>query len=133
MAKANPILLFDGVCNLCDASVQRVIKADKKGIFRFASLQSEAAQGLLDGANLADHELKSVVLSHQDQFYTHSDAILEAARLLGGPWSLLYAFKIVPRFIRDGVYNWIARNRYKWFGKKDQCMIPTPELKSRFL
>lgn len=133
MAQASPVLLFDGVCNLCDASVQRVIKADQQGVFRFASLQSEAAQEILAGANLGDHQLKSVVLSHQGQLYTHSDAILETARLLGGAWSLFYAFKVVPKFIRDGIYNWIARNRYRWFGKKDQCMIPTPELKSRFL
>lgn len=133
MAPGSPILLFDGVCNLCDASVQRIIKADKKGIFLFASLQSEAAQKILDHADLSDHQLKSVVLFHKGKLYTHSDAILETARLLGGVWSLAYAFKALPKFIRDGVYNWIARNRYRWFGKKDQCMIPTPELKSRFL
>ncbi|GAB5551591.1 MAG: DUF393 domain-containing protein [Saprospiraceae bacterium] len=133
MAQIHPVLLFDGVCNLCDASVQRVIKADQKGLFRFASLQSEAAQDILSGADLSDHQLKSVVLFHQGKLYTHSDAILETARLLGGTWTLAYIFKIIPRFIRDGIYNWIARNRYRWFGKKDQCMIPTPELKSRFL
>jgi predicted DCC family thiol-disulfide oxidoreductase YuxK len=133
MKNTHPILLFDGVCNLCDASVQRVIKADRADLFRFASLQSEAAQELLRQSDLSEDHLKSVVLYHQDRFYTHSDAVLESARLLGGAWSLLYVFKIIPRFIRDGIYNWIARNRYRWFGKKDQCMIPTPELKSRFL
>ncbi|MEO0338173.1 MAG: thiol-disulfide oxidoreductase DCC family protein [Bacteroidota bacterium] len=131
--ESGPILLFDGVCNLCDASVQRVIKADRKGIFRFASLQSEAAAELLRQSSLSEQHLKSVVLFHKDQFYTHSDAVLKTANLLGGAWNLLYAFWWVPRIIRDGIYNWIAANRYKWFGKKDQCMIPTPDLRSRFL
>ena len=129
----NPVLLFDGVCNLCNSSVQTVIKADKKGFFMFASLQSDAARDLLRQSNLSESHLDSVVLYYNERFYTHSDAVLEAARLLGGGWSLLYIFRIVPRFIRDAVYNWIARNRYRWFGKKDQCMIPTPDLKSRFL
>lgn len=133
MTNDRPILLFDGVCNLCDASVQEVIKADKKGIFLFASLQSEAAAQLLEGSDLDPAALKSVILYHKGRFYTTSNAILETTRLLGGAWSLLYIFKIVPRFIRDAVYFWIARNRYKWFGKKEECMIPTPELKERFL
>ncbi|HKK74639.1 MAG TPA: thiol-disulfide oxidoreductase DCC family protein [Saprospiraceae bacterium] len=133
METNQPILFFDGVCNLCNASVQRVIKADQKGIFRFASLQSEAAQERLADSDLNPEELKSVILYHRDQFHTRSDAVLESARLLGGAWSLLYIFKIIPRFIRDGVYDWVARNRYRWFGKKDACMLPTPELKNRFL
>lgn len=133
METNHPILFFDGVCNLCDASVQQVIKADKKGIFRFASLQSEAAQELLADSALDPAELKSVILLHEDQFYTRSNAVLESARLLGGGWSLLYIFKIIPPFVRNAVYDWIARNRYRWFGKKDACMIPTPDLKSRFL
>jgi predicted DCC family thiol-disulfide oxidoreductase YuxK len=133
MTNHHPILLFDGVCNLCDASVQQVIKADKKGIFRFASLQSEAAEALLKGSQLNPKELKSVILYHNGKFHTTSNAVLETTRLLGGAWSLMYVFKIVPRFIRDAVYGWVARNRYKWFGKKEECMIPTPDLKERFL
>lgn len=133
METNQPILFFDGVCNLCNASVQRVIKADQKGIFRFASLQSEAAQERLADSDLNPEELKSVILYHRDQFYTRSNAVLESARLLGGTWSLLYVFKIIPRFIRDAIYDWVARNRYRWFGKKDACMLPTPELKNRFL
>jgi predicted DCC family thiol-disulfide oxidoreductase YuxK len=133
METNHPILFFDGVCNLCDASVQRVIKADKKGVFRFASLQSEAAQEMLADSDLNPTELKSVILLHQDRFYTRSNAVLESARLLGGGWSLLYVFKIIPPFLRNAAYVLIARNRYRWFGKKDACMIPTPDLKSRFL
>lgn len=110
-----------------------MIRADKKGIFRFASLQSKAAADLLHQSPLSDQHLKSVVLYHNDRFYSHSDAVLKTAHLLGGAWRLLYAFWWVPRFIRDGIYDWVAANRYKWFGKKDQCMIPTPDLRSRFL
>lgn len=133
MKMNHPILFFDGVCNLCNTSIQRVIKADKKGVFRFASLQSETAKELLADSGLNPTELKSVILLHQDRFYTRSNAVLESARLLGGAWSLLYIFIIVPPFIRNAIYDWIARNRYRWFGKKDACMIPSPELKSRFL
>lgn len=133
MEMNHPILFFDGVCNLCNTSIQRVIKADKKGVFRFASLQSETAKELLADSGLNPTELKSVILLHQDRFYTRSNAVLESVRLLGGAWSLLYIFIIVPPFIRNAIYDWIARNRYRWFGKKDACMIPSPELKSRFL
>lgn len=133
MEANHPILFFDGVCNLCNASVQRVIKADKKEVFRFASLQSEAAQELLADTGLNPQELKSVILYHQDKFYTRSDAVLESARLLGGGWSLLYICKLIPPFIRDTIYDWVARHRYRWFGKQDACMLPTPDLKRRFL
>ena len=129
----HPVLLFDGVCNLCNTSVQKVIKVDRKEVFRFASLQSDAARELLSNSQLSETHLDSVVLYKGGKFYSHSDAVLETARIMGFPWALLYIFRPVPRFIRDGVYNWIARNRYRWFGKKDQCMIPTPDLKARFL
>lgn len=128
-----PVLLFDGVCNLCNASVQTVIRADKREQFFFASLQSDAARELLRDSGLQEDHLDSVVLYKDGTFYTHSDAALQAARLMGGGWALLYGFIIIPKFLRDGIYNWIARNRYRWFGKKDECWLPTPDLKTRFL
>jgi len=129
----HPVLLFDGVCNLCNRSVQTIIKADKKDHFRFASLQSDTAKELLKHANLPEEHLDSIVLLDRGKFYTHSDAALHSARQLGGAWALLFGFMIIPRFIRDAVYNWIARNRYRWFGEKDQCWIPTPDLKAKFI
>lgn len=129
----HPILLFDGVCNLCNSSVQFIVKRDKDATFRFASLQSEEAQELLDAFDDKPGDLSSVILVEDSKLYARSTAALRIARRLGGAWPLLYGFIIIPQPIRDGVYNWIARNRYRWFGKKDQCMIPSPDLKSRFL
>jgi predicted DCC family thiol-disulfide oxidoreductase YuxK len=129
----HPILLFDGVCNLCNASVQFVLKRDPEGRFRFASLQSEAAQELLAQFEHAPADLSTVVLIENGQLYTKSDAALRAARRLPGLWPLLYGFIILPRFLRNGVYDWIARNRYRWFGREEQCMLPRPEWKERFL
>jgi len=129
----HPILLFDGVCNLCNSSVQFIVKRDKDATFRFASLQSEEAQELLDAFDDKPGDLSSVILVEDSKLYARSTAALRIARRLGDAWPLLYGFIIIPQPIRDGVYNWIARNRYRWFGKKDQCMIPSPDLKSRFL
>lgn len=129
----HPILLFDGVCNLCNGAVQFLIQRDPKGIFRFASLQSDAAQGLLSQFPQAPTDISTIILVEDGRMYTKSDAALRAARYLSGAWPALYGFIIVPRPIRNAVYDWIARNRYRWFGKKDQCMIPTPGLKERFL
>jgi predicted DCC family thiol-disulfide oxidoreductase YuxK len=129
----HPVLLFDGVCNLCNSSVQFIIERDPNARFRFASLQSEEGQALLSRFENCPADLSSVVLVQDEQLYARSEAALRVARQLGGGWSLLYAFIVVPRPIRDAVYDWIARNRYRWFGKKDACMIPSPDLKSRFL
>lgn len=128
-----PVLLFDGVCNLCNSSVQFIIERDPEAHFRFASLQSDEGKALLDRFDDRPLDLSSVVLVQDGQLYARSEAALRVARQLGGGWSLLYAFIFVPRPIRDAVYNWIARNRYRWFGKKDACMIPSPDLKARFL
>lgn len=127
------IILFDGVCNLCNRSVQTVIRLDKKKTFQFASLQSNQGQALLKQYGLSVKELSSFVLIQNNKALTRSTAALTVARQLSGPVNFLYAFIIVPAFIRDAVYNIIAKNRYKWFGKRDACMIPTPELKARFL
>ena len=127
------ILLFDGVCNLCNRSVQFIIKRDRKKQFLFAPLQGKTGQDLLQRFNLPANNLNSFVLVEKDKVYTRSSAALRVSKTLGRGWQFFYVFMIVPRFIRDGVYNLIAKNRYKWFGKKNSCMIPTPELKDRFL
>ncbi len=129
----HPILLFDGVCNLCNASVQWVIERDTAGIFRFASLQSETGAFFLKKHNLPVGELNTVVLVEGDRAWTRSDVPLRIFKKLGGWWRLLLVFALVPRPLRNAVYDWIARNRYRWFGKKDECWLPTPELRQRFL
>lgn len=133
MDPAKSVLLFDGVCNLCNSSVQFILARDPKAKFRFASLQSDEGQELLQAFEDRPSDLSSVVLIEDGQLYARSDAALRVARQLSGGWPLLYAFIVLPRALRDAVYNWIARNRYRWFGKRDSCMIPSPELRSRFL
>lgn len=131
--KQQPIVLFDGVCNLCNRGVQFIIKRDKRKQFLFASLQGMTGQELLKKFNLPADNFNSFLLVEGDCVYTRSTAALRMLKKSGGGWKWLCIFIIVPPFIRDIVYNWIARNRYKWFGKKDECMIPTPELRERFL
>lgn len=130
---SQPVLLFDGVCNLCNSSVQFIIKNDKKGKFKFASLQSDYGQKAIKDYNLGDENLKTVILIANGKAYKKSTAALEVAKRMDGLWPLLYIFWIVPYPLRDLIYNWVANNRYKWFGKKDQCMIPSPALKDRFI
>lgn len=127
------VILFDGVCNLCNGFVQFLIVRDRKRRFRYASLQSEVGQALMQSVGLPVDEINTVVLLEGGKAYTHSDVALRVARQMGGLWPLAVLFYIVPKFIRDAVYNWIARNRYRWFGKRESCMVPTPELKSLFL
>ncbi|MBS1747820.1 MAG: DUF393 domain-containing protein [Bacteroidetes bacterium] len=129
----HPVILFDGVCNLCNNSVQYVISHDPKNIFRFASLQSSFAQKILVDFDLPVNDFNSFVLFENNIVYTRSTAALRVAKRLNGWAKILWVFIIVPKFIRDGVYNFIAKNRYKWFGKRDACWLPTPELKSLFL
>lgn len=130
---SKPIILFDGICNLCNGSVLFVIKHDPDKKFLFASLQSEAGQKLLTQYQLPTQNFNSFTLVQDDKVFIKSTAALKVVRQLKGACSWLYIFIIVPKFIRDGVYTLIAKNRYKWFGKKDACMIPTPALKERFL
>lgn len=127
------VILFDGVCNLCTASVTFVIQRDADAKFRFASLQSSFGQKSLAEQGIDTQYFDTVMLIKNGKVYTRSDAALEIARELSGLWPALYAFKIFPSLLRNLVYDWIAKNRYKWFGKKDSCMIPTPELKARFI
>jgi predicted DCC family thiol-disulfide oxidoreductase YuxK len=128
-----PIIFFDGVCNLCNGAVQFTIERDHKNIFRFASLQSEFAKTQLVPFNINVLELDSFIMLENGKIYQRSTAALRVAKKLNGLWPLLYGFIIIPRFIRDAVYNYVAKNRYKWFGKEESCWVPTPELKSKFL
>lgn len=134
MTPQKKIILFDGVCNLCNSSVQFVIKRDKNDIFRFASLQSEAGQKLANERGINTSEIDSIILIEpQIAYYTKSDAALIIAKSLSGGWSFLGIFMGLPKGLRDTIYDWVARNRYQWFGKKDQCMIPTEADKGKFL
>ena len=128
-----PIILFDGVCNLCNGAVQFIIRHDKKKIFMFTSLQSETGQKLLAQYNLPLDELNSFILIENSKAYTRSTGALKVAKKLNGIFPMLYSFIIIPKIFRNSIYDLVARNRYKWFGKKDECMIPTPQLKARFL
>ncbi|MCM4156793.1 thiol-disulfide oxidoreductase DCC family protein [Gramella sp. AN32] len=128
------IVLFDGVCNLCNSAIQTIIKHDKNDIFRFASLQSEFGKKMLEERNLDPEELDSIVLIEPGvAYYKKSTAALEISRDLSGGYKSLKNLLFLPEGIRDGVYDFVAKNRYKWYGKKDQCMIPSPELKAKFI
>jgi len=129
------VLLFDGVCNLCSSTVQFVIAHDKTGYFKFASQQSEAGEALMKehGISIPEGDPLSLILIEDGQVYQRSTGALHIARHLRFPFKLGWVFIITPRFIRDFVYDVIAKHRYAWFGKKDVCMVPTPELKARFL
>ena len=129
----NPILLFDGVCNLCNSFVQFVIRHDAKAVFRFTPLQSEIGRRLMEKGHFPPEELSTVILVNKGKFYSHSDVPLQVVRNLPGAWPMLYTLRIIPKPIRDALYNWVAQNRYRWFGKRESCMLPTPELKQRFL
>lgn len=129
----NNVILFDGVCNLCNFFVQFVIKRDKKNIFKFASLQSKYGKDLLRRFAKDNSQFESVVLFNGVNIFTESTAALLILKKLGRGWRLMYIFIILPKFLRDAVYRFVARNRYKWFGKKEYCMVPTEELKSKFI
>jgi len=127
-----PIILFDGVCNLCNQSVQFIIKRDPNGYFKFASLQSQTGQQLLNRFGL-DNNLKTIVLIENEKIYMKSTAVLRIVGRLRGFWPILGVFRIIPPFLRDIVYQIVAKNRYRWFGKQDSCMLPFPGVKNRFL
>ena len=127
------ILLFDGVCNLCNGFVQFILLRDQAGYFQFASLQSDEGQALLREHGLEADALDTVVLIEDGKAHTHSEVALRVAPRLDGFWGWVRMFRILPAGFRDWVYNWVARNRYRWFGKQEQCMLPRPEWKDRFL
>jgi predicted DCC family thiol-disulfide oxidoreductase YuxK len=126
------IILFDGVCNFCNSAVDFVIKRDKRSVFKFAALQSQAGQKILADNNLTDIDPNSFIFIEGNNIYFKSTAALRVCRYLDGWWPSMYGFIIVPKKIRDGVYSWVAKNRYKWFGK-DSCTIPNAEVRARFL
>lgn len=134
LPKGKKIILFDGVCNLCDSFVQFVIKRDKKDVFRFVPLQSELGQHILEHIGIDPKNIDSMVLYEPGvAYYYKSGAAIEIARTLGGFISITGIFKLLPDFVRNPIYDYVAKNRYKWYGKKESCMIPTPELKAKFL
>ena len=131
--RGKKVILFDGVCNVCDSFVQFVLKRDKKGQFLFASLQSEIGKQLLKKHQIEVEELSTVVLIDNDQVYIHSDVSLIVMKEIGGLYSVFYFFKFLPKNWRDRLYDWFSSNRYRFFGKKEVCMLPEPEWRSRFL
>ena len=126
-------VFFDGVCNLCNRSVNFLISKDKKEVLKFASLQSEYAQNVVPKELLNRENLDTIIVYSDGQFYDRSNAVLKLCKVLGGGFYVFLIGYLIPRFIRDGLYRFIANNRYHWFGKQFQCRVPSPELKDRFL
>ena len=134
LPKDKKIILFDGVCNLCNNAVQFIIKNDKNDIFRFLPLQSELGNEICNYIGVDQNKIDSIILYHPGvAYYYKSSAAIEIAEELGGIYSLASILKIFPEKLLNYVYDYIAKNRYKWYGKKESCMIPTPELKAKFL
>lgn len=131
--KHKKLILFDGVCNLCNNSVQYVIKRDQKNTYLFAPLQSKVGQQIIEQFQIDTVKTDSILLYTNGKLYSKSTAALKVAATLGFPTNILSIFIVIPAFIRNWVYDFIAKNRYKWYGKKEACMIPTPELKSKFI
>lgn len=131
--KDTAIILFDGVCNLCNTSVQFIIQHDKNNYFKFASLQSEVGQELLKKYKIDTSIADSIVLIENNRSYVKSTATLRIARHLKALYPLLYGLIIVPPFVRNVIYDFIAKNRYKWFGKQETCMVPSAEITSKFI
>lgn len=128
-----PLILFDGVCNLCNSSVQFIIKNDPEGYFRFASLQSETGQKILEQFNMKKDDFDTFILYENGQIFTQSTGVLRVLKNLKNYYRFFYIFIIIPSFIRNFIYNFVSRYRYRFFGRKDACMVPTPELKARFI
>ena len=127
------IIFFDGVCNLCNKSINRLIKNDVKKKFKFASLQSDFAISFVPNKLINHKNFDTILLYKEGQFYDRSNAVLNICKALGGGFNLFLIGYIIPRFVRDAMYRLVANNRYEWFGKEDQCMVPTDDLKDRFL
>ena len=129
----SPLILFDGVCNFCNSTVNFILGQDKKQVFRFAALQSEAGQQLLKAHQLPQQDFNSFILIEKNMPYRASTAALRLLQYLPWYWQWARIFWLVPWFLRDGIYRLIANNRYKWFGKREACMVPSPEVRKRFL
>ena len=134
LPKDKKIILFDGVCNLCDATVQFLIKRDKKDIFRFVAIQSDLGQEIIQHIGIDTSKTDSIILYEPGHaYYYKAEAALKISKELGGIYALLGIFTLLPNAVTNIVYDYVARNRYKWYGKKEACMIPTPEMKAKFL
>ncbi len=131
----HPVVLFDGVCNVCSWAVNFIIDRDPRGRLKFASLQSAAARSLVEGLGrtIPDGDPESIVVVDRGRIYERSDAMVRVAGYMSGGWPLLAALRVVPRPLRDAAYRWAAARRYRWFGKSDTCRVPTPQLRARFL
>ncbi len=129
----NSVILFDGVCNLCSNSVQFIVNRDPRGKFRFAPLQSETANVLMSKFEIENENLDSIILFEDNAYFIKSTAVLKIAKELNGLWPLFYFFIVIPRPIRDYFYDIVATNRYSWFGRKEQCMVPNADIEKRFL
>jgi predicted DCC family thiol-disulfide oxidoreductase YuxK len=127
------IVMFDGVCNLCNDAVDFIIVRDKNDKFKFGALQEETSKEILKDFNVKEDYLDSIILIREDKIFYKSKAALEIARNLSGLWPLFYGLVIIPAFLRDPIYDWIARNRYKWFGKRETCRFPSEEERAKFL
>lgn len=129
-----PVLLFDGVCNLCDRTVNFILRHDRRGELLLAPLQSNAAERLLAGTPLRPADLRSLILVDHGRVWLRSRAVMEVGKRMGGPWKLLGLLgHLLPRPLRDALYDWVARNRYRWFGRRDSCRMATPAERERFL
>jgi predicted DCC family thiol-disulfide oxidoreductase YuxK len=128
---SGPVVLFDGVCNLCSGVVTALLRVDRRKALRFASLQSEFGRQVIERHGL--RKVDSVLLLDGDRVHVESDALIAIGRALGGVWRLAILGRVVPRPLRDGLYRWVARHRIGWFGQRDSCLMPTPELRSRFV
>ena len=134
LPKDKKIILFDGVCNLCDSTVQYLIKRDDKDAFRFVALQSELGQEIINHIGIDTTQTDSIILWQPGKaYYYKAEAAIKIASALGGIYKLMNIFSILPKSLNNNVYDYVAKNRYKWYGKKDECMIPTPEMKAKFL
>jgi predicted DCC family thiol-disulfide oxidoreductase YuxK len=133
VADPRPVVLFDGLCTVCDASVQAILKRDTEGVFRFASLQGEFGREVLKRNGLPADELQTLILLEDGKTLFRSTAVLRILRRLGGFWRLSYALRFIPVALRDSAYRLFARNRHKFFGRKETCRIPTAEVRSRFI
>ena len=132
MEKQNPVILFDGVCNLCNGTVDFLLKRDRKKQFRYAALQSDTGKALIQKFHIPE-QTDSVVLIKLNKAYFESDAAIEIANMLPYPWRLGIIFGIIPKILRNKIYRWVAKNRYRWFGKRETCRIPAPEEKEFFM
>lgn len=131
--ETSKIILFDGVCNLCNSSVQLIIKNDTKNLFKFASLQSEFGQRFLKENQLDNEKFDSIILIDGTKYYVLSDAVLNIGKELKGIYKFSFLLLLIPKFIRDLVYKIISKNRYHWFGREDSCWVPTKELQDKFI